>query len=46
MLTQMLAHVPAHYLRMTQQLLRMLEQGMRGVPEVAGLIGPGGVLHG
>lgn len=45
MLTQMLAHVPAHYLRMTQQLLRMLEQGMRGVPEVAGLIGPGGV-HG
>ncbi|MDH0868254.1 flagellar biosynthetic protein FliR [Mitsuaria sp. GD03876] len=32
MLTRMLAHVPAHYLRMTQQLLRMLEQGMRGVP--------------
>lgn len=29
MLTQMLAHVPEHYLRMTQQLLRMIEQGMR-----------------
>lgn len=29
MLTQMLAHVPEHYLRMTRQLLRMIEQGMR-----------------
>lgn len=42
MLTQMLAHVPAHYLRMTQQLLRMLEQGMRGVPDVTAAIGGGG----
>lgn len=32
MLTRMLAQVPAHYLRMTRQLLRMLEQGMRGMP--------------
>lgn len=29
MLTQMLAHVPEHYLRMTRQLLQMIEQGMR-----------------
>jgi len=39
MLTQVLAHVPEHYLRMTQQLLRMLEQGMRGVPEIGGARG-------
>ncbi len=36
MLTQMLASVPAHYLRMTQHLLQLIEQGMRA---------PGG-LHG
>ena len=28
MLSQMLSHVPAHYLRMTRQLLHMIEQGM------------------
>jgi flagellar biosynthesis protein FliR len=29
MLTQMLSTVPAHYLRMTQHLLQLIEQGMR-----------------
>ena len=35
MLTQMLAHVPGHYLRMTQQVLELIERGLRsGVPHV------------
>lgn len=29
MLSRVLVHVPAHYLRMTEQLLQMIEQGMR-----------------
>ncbi|WP_435532074.1 flagellar biosynthetic protein FliR [Roseateles amylovorans] len=45
MLTQMLAQVPAHYLRMTEQLLRMIEQGMRTGGAVS-LLGTGGGGHG
>lgn len=29
MLTQMLAYIPAHYLRMTQQVLELIERGLR-----------------
>lgn len=38
MLTQVLSHVPDHYLRMTRQLLQMIERGMRD--------GATGGLHG